>query len=40
MYAKTRLSSEEFDGKFKIALVCMTLAPFMFLPSQDPELLI
>ncbi|ORU89986.1 MAG: hypothetical protein A6F71_03195 [Cycloclasticus sp. symbiont of Poecilosclerida sp. M] len=38
-YAKTRLTNGEFDGRFKIALVCNSLAPFMFLPSQDPEMM-
>lgn len=39
-YAKTRLNQHEFDGRFKIALICTTLAPFMFLPSQDPEVMV
>jgi hypothetical protein len=39
-YAKARFSRRDFDGAFKIALACTTMAPFMFLPSQDPELMI
>ena len=40
LYAKTRLSSTDFDAKFKISLLCMILSPFMFLPSQDPNLMV
>jgi len=39
LYAKTRISADVFNKKFKIALVCITLAPFMFLPGQDPEMM-
>ncbi len=39
LYAKTRFSANEFNGKLKIALACATLAPFMFLPSQDPDVM-
>jgi len=39
LYAKTRLSEDVFDKRLKIALVCMTLTPFMFLPGQDPEMM-
>jgi len=39
LYASSRLGAKVFDGKFKFALVCATLAPFMFLPSQDPDVM-
>lgn len=39
LYANTRLSAKAFDGKLKFALACATLAPFMFLPSQDPDVM-
>lgn len=40
LYASTRLTADDFEAKFKIALVCVILSPFMFLPSQDPSLMI
>ena len=39
-YAQTRLAADDFDLKFKIALVCTAVAPFMFLPSQDSSVMI
>jgi len=39
MYAKTRIRKDVFNKKFKIALICITLTPFMFLPGQDVEMM-
>ena len=39
MYAKTRIREDVFNKKFKIALICITLTPFMFLPGQDTEMM-
>jgi|TARA_R110002095_G_scaffold126268_5_gene109429 heme/copper-type cytochrome/quinol oxidase subunit 2 len=39
LYARTRLAEDTFDKRFKLALIMNTLAPFMFLPTQDPDLL-
>ncbi|MEW5008653.1 MAG: methane monooxygenase/ammonia monooxygenase subunit C [Cycloclasticus sp.] len=39
LYAKTRVSADVFNKNFKIALICITVAPFMFLPGQDPEMM-
>jgi len=39
-YAKTRLTAHDFEVKFKIALFCIIFSPFMFLPSQDPSVMI
>ena len=40
LFAKKRLHGALLDHKLKLAIIGMTAAPFMFLPSQDPELLI
>jgi len=39
LYAKTRIHTVVFDKKFKVALICITLTPFMFLPGQDIEMM-
>ena len=39
MYAKTRIREDVFNKRFKIALICITLTPFMFLPGQDTEMM-
>ncbi|PCH83882.1 MAG: hypothetical protein COB26_09575 [Piscirickettsiaceae bacterium] len=39
-YSSKNFSSELFDKNFKTAIILSTLSPFMFLPSQDPEVMI
>ena len=38
-YSSKNFSSELFDKNFKIAIILSTLSPFMFLPSQDPDVM-
>lgn len=39
-YSSKNFSSELFDKNYKTAIILSTLSPFMFLPSQDPEVMI
>ncbi len=39
-YAKKNFTADLFDKNFKLAIALSTFAPFMFLPSQDPEVMI
>lgn len=38
MYSRSRLVIGVFDRRFQWALIANCIAPFMFLPSQDPSL--
>ncbi|MBQ0724370.1 MAG: hypothetical protein KBT50_03345 [Cycloclasticus sp.] len=38
LYSRSRLVKEVFDRRFQWALIANGIAPFMFLPSQDPSL--
>jgi Ammonia monooxygenase/methane monooxygenase, subunit C. len=40
LYASTRFEARDFETKFKTSLFCIVISPFMFLPSQDPSMMV